>query len=166
MPCLKMVRELEDLRAALHEYAAAAAADVSRCATGAVRPGGAGEGLALAERCDRLLLLYQPVACDFRAVAAARRAAEGLARVEEAAAEVALGAGALAALPDPVRDQLDRLSAAVADLVRGAGAAGEAARLAGALRDWVGAAVARQPVPALALYTSVLALERAAGLAP
>jgi phosphate transport system protein len=72
----------------------------------------------VAERCRRIVLLYQPVAVDFREVTAVLRMAAELEHVGHLAAETAERAAALAALPEAPPEELDRMTAAAAGLVR------------------------------------------------
>jgi phosphate transport system protein len=71
----------------------------------------------LTERCQRILLLYQPVARDFRAVIALLRMGPELEHIGHLTAEITGRATALRGLPGSVPNELDRMAGAVSGMV-------------------------------------------------
>ena len=135
MPGRSMLNELEDLDADVLRLAER----VEDALAGATRalldrdPGAAAQVIAgddvldeldnsLDERCHRILLLYQPVACDIRRVTAVGRMTADLERIGDLAVEIASQAATLAAWPRFTPPEgLTRMVAAAAELVSRAG---------------------------------------------
>jgi phosphate transport system protein len=72
----------------------------------------------IVERCRRIVLLYQPVAIDFREVTAILRVAGELEHIGNRAAEIIERSAALAAHPLPIPEELSRMAEAVSGTVR------------------------------------------------
>jgi phosphate transport system protein len=78
------------------------------------------EAHRLAERCRRILLLYQPVAVDFRRVTAVLQMTSDLEPIGHLASGIARRAADLAATPFDVPDTFSRMAASVAGMIRSA----------------------------------------------
>jgi phosphate transport system protein len=136
-------------------------------------------GRGIVERCRRIVLLYQPVAVDFREVTAVLRMAAELGHIGHLAAETVERAAALAALPVPAPEELHALAALAAGVVRNAlgadaephqmskwsapGVRTERAGLAGALTAWLARVMRADPTtvePGLALFALFQSLQR------
>jgi phosphate transport system protein len=130
MPCQKALDELREL----HREFLALGTSVEELVAGALRAlwganpdegtsVGAGDALAdqgrrIAERCRRIVLLYQPVGIDFREVTAVLRMAAELEHTGNRAVEITQRSAALAALPLPVPEELSRMAEVVSGTVR------------------------------------------------
>jgi phosphate transport system protein len=148
MPVRKMLDELNDLHLDFLELGAR----VEVVVTDAVRaihephpdgpaPIAAGtgslseQGHRIAERGGRIMLLYQPVASDFRQVAAVTRMTTELERIGSLALTITERSADLGALSFSVPEELSRLAESVFEMVRSARVAYE--RRASAFAPWV-----------------------------
>jgi phosphate transport system protein len=129
MPCQKALDELREL----HLEFLALGTSVEELVTEALRPlrglnaagrtsVGAGDALAeqgqrIADRCRRIVLLYQPMGIDFREVTAVLRMAAELEHIGDRATEITERSGALSALLVHVPPELSRLAEAVAGML-------------------------------------------------
>jgi phosphate transport system protein len=149
-------------------------------------PFGDGDGAAaeearrLAERCQRILLLHQPVAVDFREVTAVLQMTSDLEQIGHLACEIARRAADLAATPFDVPDALAQMAASVTGLIRSAldtsergpdltrrlrRALAEVTERAAATTGWLTATMKTDPAsvePGLNVFAVVGALQRIA----
>jgi phosphate transport system protein len=130
MPCQKardelgeLHREFLDLSTSVEELVAGAVRTIRAPDPDRLPPAGAGAALAerrcrITERCQRILLLYQPVAGDFREVTAVLRMSSELEHIGNLADEISGREAVLATLPVSVPDELDRMAGIVSGMVR------------------------------------------------
>jgi phosphate transport system protein len=135
----------------------------------------------IVERCRRIVLLYQPMAGDFREVTAILRMAGELESVGHLATEIVERSAALTALPIPVPEELDRLAEEVSVMIRrvldastlfdeapvrpAARISPEVISLARILMEWVAGTMRADPAavePGLSLFAVVQNLQRIA----
>jgi phosphate transport system protein len=159
-------REFLDLGTSVEELVAAAVRPLRAPDPGGVTSGGSGEELGrwarrIVERCRRIVLLYQPVAIDFREVTAILRMTAEMEHIGNRATGITGRTAALGALAVQAPPELSRLAETVGGMVRRFLDAytlldedpvhpvgwmrTEVDRLAGVLREWLAGLMRADP---------------------